>query len=285
MTSQPDTTIAALQQRIAELEQQLAEQRGSTQRLQAMFKASPDPIVVYDLQGRVKYLNAAFEHVFGWTLDELRGQRIDFVPDANMPETQDAIKRIFGEVIEHVVAFESRRFTKSGAVLDVNLSAALARDDTGQPTGMIVTLRDVTQQKHDEVERLRLQEEVLGAQAAALAELSTPIIPISDDVLVMPLIGTITTHRLEQILAALLDGIAANNARITILDITGVPIIDTHVASGLLQAARSARLLGTQVLVTGVRPEVAQTLVSLGIDLGAIVTLRSLQDGIAYATA
>jgi rsbT co-antagonist protein RsbR len=80
-------------------------------------------------------------------------------------------------------------------------------------------------------------------------------------------------------------GLASSRAAIAILDITGVPVVDTHVADTLLHAAQAVKLLGAQVILTGIRPEVAQTLVGLGVDLNAITTYASLQRGIAYATA
>jgi anti-anti-sigma factor len=137
-------------------------------------------------------------------------------------------------------------------------------------------------------ERMRLQEERIGKQAAELeqqamrlAELSTPLIPISSQTVIMPLIGTLDASRSQQIIATLLHGIANGQARTAILDITGVRIVDTLVANVLLQAAQSVQLLGAKLVLTGIRPEVAQTLVGLGIDLGGIVTYGTLQTAIA----
>ena len=150
---------------------------------------------------------------------------------------------------------------------------------------VLTIVRDVTERVQAE-EALRHsadQQQLIRLQAAALRELSTPLIPISDDVLVMPLVGALDTSRAQQVIETLLHGVAAGHARVAILDITGVPLVDTQVANALLQAAQSVRLLGAQVLITGIRPEVAQTLVGLGVDLSLIVTRATLQDGIAYA--
>ncbi|MBA3469489.1 MAG: substrate-binding domain-containing protein [Herpetosiphonaceae bacterium] len=127
------------------------------------------------------------------------------------------------------------------------------------------------------------REEVITAQKAALRELSTPIIPISDTVMIMPLIGTIDTARAQQVIETLLEGVAASRIRTAIIDITGVLLVDTQVANVLIQAAQAVKLLGAQVVLTGIRPEVSQTLVGLGIDLRGIVTQSTLQSGIAYA--
>ena len=130
--------------------------------------------------------------------------------------------------------------------------------------------------------RLQLQEELISTQAAAIRELSTPLIPITDDVLVMPLIGAVDSRRAHDVLERLLAGMAELRARAVIVDITGVNVVDTQVADALLRAAQAIRLLGARVVLTGIRPEVAQTLVGLGVDLRHIVTLSTLQAGIAY---
>jgi len=128
------------------------------------------------------------------------------------------------------------------------------------------------------------QEETIRAQQAALAELSTPLIPLSEQVMVMPLVGAVDSQRAQQVLTALLEGIAGSRAQVAILDITGVAVVDTQVANALIRAAQAVKLLGAQVVLTGIRPEVAQTLVGLGADLSGIITRGNLQSGIAYAT-
>jgi anti-anti-sigma regulatory factor len=136
-----------------------------------------------------------------------------------------------------------------------------------------------------EAERACLQEEMIRVQATALVELSTPLIPISDRIVVMPLIGTVDSRRAQQVLEILLSGIAENRVEMAILDITGVAVVDTQVADALVRAAQAVRLLGSQIMLTGIRPEVAQILVELGIDLQGIITRSTLQSGIAYALA
>ena len=139
--------------------------------------------------------------------------------------------------------------------------------------------------RHAEEERLKLQDEMIRMQAAALEQLSTPLIPISEDILVMPLIGTIDSRRAQKMMETLLQGLVAHHARAVILDITGVPVVDSAVAQGLLRAAQAAQLLGAQVVLTGIRPEVAQTLVGIGANLRGIVTYSTLQNGISAALA
>jgi anti-anti-sigma regulatory factor len=131
-------------------------------------------------------------------------------------------------------------------------------------------------------------EERTSEQARLLAlveELSTPVIPIFEDTIALPLVGGIDSRRAQRITADLLEGISQRRAKIAIIDITGVPAVDTAVVNSLTQAVQAAELMGCQVVLTGIRPEIAHTLVILGVDLGEVVTLRNLQSGIEYAAA
>jgi PAS domain S-box-containing protein len=132
----------------------------SEQRHGSLLEASADPLVVYDMERKVTYLNPAFTDTFGWSFEELRGKRIDFVPDENWQETQEALDRMLRG--EKVQLFETRRLTKDGRLLDIQLSTSLFLDRDGHPAGNIVILRDVTESKqaeealrkaHDELER------------------------------------------------------------------------------------------------------------------------------------
>jgi anti-anti-sigma factor len=157
------------------------------------------------------------------------------------------------------------------------------KGDAGEITHFIATFRDITQQIADEEERRALAQQVIDAQRDALRELSTPLLPISDDVVIMPLIGTIDSRRAQQVMEALLEGVARHQSRLVILDITGVQVVDTQVAQAFIQAAQAVKLLGATVMLTGIQPQIAQTLVGLGIDLSGIQTQGSLQAGIATA--
>lgn len=148
-----------------------------------------------------------------------------------------------------------------------------------------VTFENVTERKRAE-EALRqsmLQEEKIHAQQVALEELSTPMIPITDRVVVMPLVGAIDSRRAQQVMDSLLNGVANTRAETAIIDITGVSVVDTQVANALIRAAVSVQLLGARVMITGIRPEVAQTLVGLGVDLRGINAYGTLSSAIATA--
>jgi len=138
--------------------------RESEERHRLLLEVSPDPIVVYDIEGKTIYVNPAFEQTFGWSLDELREKRIDFVPEENWPETKQAISRMLQGI--KIQLFETRRLTKDGRILDIQLSSSVFFDRKKKPAGNIVILRDITDQKraeralrnaHDELEK-RVEE-------------------------------------------------------------------------------------------------------------------------------
>ncbi len=153
----------------------------------------------------------------------------------------------------------------------------------GTLIGILGTYEDITAQRHTEEERLADQERTIAAQQDILRELSTPLIPLTDNVVAMPLVGAIDTRRAGQIMETLLEGIAEYQADIALLDISGVRVVDTQVADALLRAARAAKLIGAQVILTGISAEIAQTIVHLGADMSGIITLPTLREGLQYA--
>lgn len=125
--------------------------------------------------------------------------------------------------------------------------------------------------------------EVIDRQRQQLMELSTPMIKLWDRVVAVPLIGTLDSARTQVVMETLLQAIVDQNAAIAILDITGVPMVDTVVAQYLLKTAMAVRLMGSECVISGIRPQIAQTIVQLGIDLGDIITRATLADALAWA--
>ncbi|PXW89159.1 rsbT co-antagonist protein RsbR [Streptohalobacillus salinus] len=126
-------------------------------------------------------------------------------------------------------------------------------------------------------------EHTVSLQRVALQELSAPLIPVMRNITIMPLIGTIDTERAKLIMENLLDGVIKHNAEVVLIDITGVPVVDTMVAHHIIQAAEAVRLIGSTCILVGIRPEIAQTIVNLGIDLGKFPTKSSLRKGFETA--
>jgi rsbT co-antagonist protein RsbR len=241
------------------------------------------------LCSRFIYISPSYQEVWGRTRLSLYQQPETFLDAIHIEDREQVLaareRMMAGEYSE-----EYRIVRPDGAIRWVQSRGHPVKNDAGEVYRVVGFTEDITERKRAEEEQRRLQDEqrrlqdeIIQMQAATLAELSTPLIPISDRVVVMPLIGAVDSERAQLVMETLLRGVAESKAEVAILDITGVPVVDTLVANGLIGAARAAQLLGAQVLLTGIRPEVAQTLVGLGADLGGIVTLSTLQSGIAFA--
>jgi len=176
------------------------------------------------------------------------------------------------------------------------------------PDDLIIVVRNITEQRRDREAVLRLnaelearvhertaalevaaadsaalQQQVIEAQRATLLALSTPLVPIARHVVAVPLVGDVDADRASRLLEAILAGVQARRAQFVLLDVTGVPQVDTVAARALADLTRAVKLLGAELVLTGISPEVARTLVDLAADFGGARTLPSLEHGIAYA--
>jgi PAS domain S-box-containing protein len=277
----PPDELTQLRRRITELEQlQAVESPAQLRVFKAVVDNAPDAVGLAGLDGVVFYANTAYQTITGYGNDLIGMNFYNLYPK----ELHATVAAAGQKVLERgswqgMLTWQH----KDGHSIPIQVTLFLIYDEQGAPKGFTSIIRDVTEQQQAENERLILQEQVIAAQQAALRELSTPLIPIAENVVAMPLIGSLDSARAQQVIETLLSGVASAHATTAIVDITGVPVVDTQVANALLRAAQAVRLLGAHVILTGIRPEVAQTLVGLGLDLSGIVTRSTLQSGIAFA--
>jgi anti-anti-sigma regulatory factor len=144
-------------------------------------------------------------------------------------------------------------------------------------------LQELADDKDRLFAELQAREEAQRRLLDTVRELSSPIIPLARGIIAVPLVGTMDSARIQQLVSALLQGVAEHRARVVLVDITGVPVVDTGVAGALLRAAQGVRLLGATPILVGIRPEVARTLVAMGIGLEGLMTRSSLQEGLEEA--
>ena len=170
---------------------------------------------------------------------------------------------------------EHRIVQPSGAIRWVYQRAEVFRDAQGAPLRMVGVVHDISDR--------RQAEEIISQQQQVLQDLGAPVIPLAERIVLLPLVGTIDSHRAQQITEKLIHGVSDMGAEVAIIDITGVSVVDSQVAQALIQAAQAVKLLGAQAILTGARPEVAQTMVGIGLTMHEIVTLRSIRDGIKWA--
>jgi rsbT co-antagonist protein RsbR len=299
--------LAAARAEIETLHQRLAETNEKTEALYELLHQAPIPISI--MQGPehiVSFSNKANCQVIGLEATQMVGMSVH---EAFADRGYEPLFALLDQVYTTGVPFQGESppapFDRNGTGTLVptvfNTLYYPARNADGQISGVMCVATDVTDQVearqqteaiNEELEarvaeRMReiehLNAQIIEAQRQALRELSTPLIPITDDVVIMPLVGTMDSQRAMQVMEALLEGIAHYQAELAIIDITGVSVVDTQVAQSLIQAAQAVNLLGAQVMLTGIQPQIAQTLVHLGIDLSGFITRGSLQAGIATA--
>jgi len=285
-----------LRARVAELERQLREQRSreaalgaSARVLQSIVDSVPYAIYWKDADLVYRGCNQHFAADLGLASASAIIGKAD--PDLPWrPEEVEGFRAIDRHVIEtntpeHDV--DETTIHADGTQEWFETHKIPLHDQDGVVVGVLGTYANITERRRAEeaIRQSSMQQEIIAAQQAALRELSTPLIPILDGVVAMPLIGAIDSARARQIMETLLEGIGEKRASIAILDITGVRVVDTQVANALIRTAQAAQLLGARVILTGITPEVAQTLVQLGIDLRSVATRSTLQSGIAYALA
>lgn len=249
--------------------------------LQALVEYAPDGVCLAFHEGVIFYGNPAFRAMMG---------HAEGAPFPSLFDVFAAPRDELSAIMQHCARRASWQGTLSlvqpgGRTIPCQVSAVALAADHGRPPGIAILARDLTPIHEAERERLALQEQVIQAQQATLRELSTPLVPLAEGVIAMPLIGTFDRTRAQQAMEKLLDGIVQHQLHTVIVDVTGVRDVDAESADALLRIARAARLLGAQFLLTGINPDTAQSLVALGVDLSCIATHSTLQSAIAHVLA
>lgn len=232
------------------------------------------PIMIWavDNNGVCTVLSGELAETLGLSEDDLVGKNFFEVWQDRPDIVADFKRALNGEA--HVV---ERAF---GARVTRSRYAPL-RGPFGEIIGACAETEDATAQRQVE-EQLREQVELIESQKRAIADLGTPIIEVWENVLAVPIVGSVDQVRAEQMLSELLDMIVLRQARFAILDVTGVETVDTVTAQHLVRVIEAAKLLGCEGVITGIRPSVANTLVELGADLSQIRTLRNLKDALRF---
>ena len=264
---------------VAKAKVSVTNQAESVARLEAIISATVDAVITISEDRIIEAFNPAAGKMFGYTTDEAIGQNVNII----MPEPyhsehnqyvenykETGVKKIIG------VGREERARHKDGREFPVLVSIGEAA--TAGRRMFVGVIRDLTAEK-------QAQREVELQQRRMIDELSTPVIELWDHLLMLPIIGSIDSERANQITESLLQAVLDKQATVAVLDVTGVPIIDTDVATHLLKTVRAAQMMGAEVIITGFSADAARTLTQLGVDLSSVRTSGALKQGVAQALA
>jgi rsbT co-antagonist protein RsbR len=252
----------------------------------SLAENAADGIFMATTTGEITYANRAGYELLGRDYEQKEIDDLDF---ATLIPAAEEVEVVSDDTLLATLQAgswqgELQQQRRDGTIVDVHSTAFAIEDEkTEEAIALAAIIRDITQQKQAEIERGRLQQEVIAAQQQAIKELSTPVIPIMEQVIVMPLVGSIDTLRARDVTRSLLAGISEHQAKVVIVDITGVTVVDTGVVNYLNKTIQAARLKGARTIVTGISDAVAETIVELGIDWSNIETLRDLQTGLTVA--
>ncbi|MCC6557501.1 MAG: PAS domain S-box protein [Polyangiaceae bacterium] len=271
-------TRRRLEHGLAEARRELERVIAEAQSFRSLLDATSDFVSTADLTGMLTYLNPAGRRMVGREDEDPCGKPI---PMFHTPSYAEHLQRVgISHAHTHGIwSGEGELVRRDGTVIPISQIIVPLRDTSGQIFASGTMIRDITRSKALESE-LRDRTNRLSA---ALEAMSTPLIPITREIVVMPLIGHMDSERAARVMDASLAGVQASGAQVVILDVTGLAVVDSQVAAALVRAARALRLLGARTVLTGIQPAVAQTLVSLGLDLEGITTHGTLQSAIAAA--
>jgi len=269
-----DRMAEALAAREIELKQAEAQYRALVEQIPAVIYTAN--LEKETSQVVISYISPQVTSLTGHTVAECLAETdlLAWVCAEDRPRIQAEMTRLFSAQ-RGSWALEYRILAKDQQFVWVRNEANLLCTATGQPNLVQGTLTDITERKQ--------AQRVIELQAAALRDLSTPIMQISDNAILLPMIGAIDSHRAKQMMELALSEIEKRRIKVIIIDITGVSVVDSQVANALIQTTQAIKLLGACAVLTGIRSEVAQSIIALGIDLNSIVVHSTLQNGIAYA--
>lgn len=245
------------------------------QTYEVMLDSLYDEVIQLDEDGYVATWNKGAERLKGWTAEEAIGQHVTaFYTDEDLHSGQAERELRTARDLGRYET-EGWRKRKDGSRFWAGIILTAMRDASGELLGYVKVARDQSER--------RAQEELIRRQRDEILELSTPVIQVWDRVLALPIIGTLDSNRASRLTEGLLAKIADLEAEIVILDISGVPTIDTQVAQHLLKTVHAARLMGATSILSGVRPETAQAMVHLGIEIGDLRSRSTLRDALQLA--
>ncbi|WP_437959487.1 STAS domain-containing protein [Sorangium sp. So ce119] len=254
-----------------EIQNELAEDRGEAELLlRAVLDHLPISVARYDREGVFTFQDGKGLGAVGMKPGQLVGANVLDLYADHEEAVEDLRRGLAGEA--------SHRIHEAHGVVFETWQVPV-RDQRGQPEGLITVTLDATEASQRERE-LQIQIEMIEKQQRVIRDLSTPIIEVWDKVLTLPMVGVVDSLRISEVMDNLLNAIVNKDARFAILDLTGVDAVDTGTAGYLIEMINAIRLLGAEGIITGIRSNVAQTMIALGLDLSSVTTVGNLRAGL-----
>ncbi len=274
------------------LDELVGELQDQKKLLEATLNNLTDGVIVANAEGILIRFNPAAERILGLGVNEAPKDEWSavyglFHLDGQTPYPSNELplaRALLGETTKGVEMFVRHPHIPEGIFMDASASPLITED--GRRIGAVVIVRDISDRKRWErmletqLASERERNELLERMQIAIQELSTPVLELWDDVLALPVIGIVDSKRSADMMERLLDEVVLRQAQFVIIDITGVELVDTATADRFLKLVTAVEFLGARCILTGVRSAVAQTLAALGVDLGTLLTLRTLKHGL-----
>ncbi len=279
----PETSVAELRAQIARLEAENAALRKTRTLLQGVADHAPVVIYIKDRQGRFLLSNALHAELLGLTSAEVIGkQDADFLPPEVTAKIDHVMAAMFASGVPQTSVFEIEISGETRIFLELMFPI---RDEHGEIFALGGIANDITESRRveDEKRNAALQAEIIEAQGSVIRELSAPVLPLADGVVVMPLVGSMSRERIEQIARALLDRVHTDRIHTVLLDVTGMPDFDDAAVDEFLQLLRALRLLGARTLLTGIGAALARRLLARTEVIREIETVSTVQAGVELA--
>lgn len=248
-----------------------------TERKMTEAMIASQAVVEFGVDGTILSANDKFLAMMGYGLDEIVGKHHSLFVEpefSSSPEYQafwESLRRGESQTAEF------KRLGKNGKEVWLQASYTPFVDRKGEPYKVVKFATDVTERK--------ITEEKIDSQHRAIMEMSTPVTAIWNDILLLPIVGFIDSQRAQDVMAAILSKIDETRARVFIMDISGVAVVDTAVANHLIKITKATRLMGCECMISGLSPAIAQTIVDLGIETGDVRTTATLRDALQGAFA
>jgi rsbT co-antagonist protein RsbR len=264
-------------------------------RMMKLFKFSIDILCVASLDGYIRFTNPAFEKITGYAMKELLERPfLDYVHPDDRAATVGELRKLSSGV--PTVFFDNRYLCKDGSIKWIRWNAYPAPSEgvtyaVGREiTRMKKTEEEIGNHSRDLEKTIRTQNKVLQEQVHELKErdelltrLSTPLAEVAEGIVLLPVVGVLDSSRAKQLTESVLGHLARGKTDVVVLDVSGISAIDTRTSSYILRTVQAVRLMGSEMILTGIRPDVSTTLVTLDIDLKGVVTRSTLREGLEYA--